>query len=163
VFFAQQYPQAHIISIEPNDFNFELLQKNTAGYPNVQCLRGALWPVESNVGISNEANCENPAAYRVSDLRDGCGTPVPCFTPLSLLRLAQREAIDIFKIDIEGSELELFGSGSDMWLSKVRIILAELYDSIRPGCGQAFFRSVCMRNFEFYQRAETAIVRFVDP
>lgn len=162
VFFARQYPQARILSIEPDDVNFQLLQKNTAGYPNVQCLQGVLWPVESTVGISNQTNCENPAAYRVSELSDGHGTPVPCFTPLSLLRLGCADAIDILKIDIEGSEVELFSPGCEMWLGKVRIILAELHDSIRPGCGQAFFRSVCTQNFEFHQRSETTIVRFID-
>jgi FkbM family methyltransferase len=162
LFFARQYPRARILSIEPNEVNFQLLQKNTAGYPNVQCLRGALWPVESTVGISNETDCKNPSSYQVGELSDGHGTAVPCFTPLSLLRLAQAEAIDIFKIDIEGSELELFSRGSETWLGKVRVILAELHDSTRPGCGQAFFRSVCTQNFEFHQRSETSIVRFVD-
>lgn len=162
VYFANKYPKARILSIEPNEENFRLLKRNTAGYPQVECLHGAVWPVESTIGICNDTEDQNPAGYQVGEISPGTATAVPCFTPLALLNLVGAESIDLLKIDIEGSELELFSQGSDAWLNHVRSIFIELHDAIRPGCGQAFFRAICGRNFEYYQHFETSILRFAD-
>jgi len=39
VFFANRYPDARIISVEPEASNFRLLVKNTRSYPNVTRIR----------------------------------------------------------------------------------------------------------------------------
>ena len=159
VFFANQYPNAQIFSIEPNGENFEILRKNTAPYPNIRCLRGALWPTESALQIANAAET-NPAGYTVQPADPASPGALTAYTPLSLLHLAKREHIDVFKIDIEGAELELFGAGSEQWLGRTGLLLVELHDAQRRGCGQAFFRSICRRQFAYFQRAETSIVQF---
>jgi FkbM family methyltransferase len=159
VFFAKKYPDAQIFSIEPDAQNFEILLKNTAPYPNVRCLRGAVWPVESRLAITNP-NQGNPAAYTVRPVEPSPSDSLSAFTPLSLLRLAKRDHIDLFKIDIEGGELELFSSGCEEWLSRTSVLLVELHDLQRPGCGQAFFQSICGRRFSYFQRGETSIVQF---
>jgi len=162
IFLANAYPEADILAIEPQGKNFSLLQRNTAAYPNVRCLRGALWPEVAKVAIVDEISCGNPAAFQVRELLDGTPTTLACFTPLSLLELSGRASIDVFKIDIEGAELELFSRGSESWLHRVGLIMVEIHDAARPGCGEAFFRSICNRHFEYRQRSETTIVRFLD-
>jgi FkbM family methyltransferase len=159
VFFAKQYPSAQIFSIEPNDENFEILLQNTRPYSNIRCFKGAVWPTESQVRIANPEE-ENPASYTVQAANPDSKNALTAFTPLSLMRLAKREQIDIFKIDIEGAELELFGNGSEEWLGRTDLMLVELHDAQRPGCAQAFFSSICRERFTYYQRSETTIVRF---
>src|ERR1043166_989968 len=38
VYFANRYPSASIISVEPPGSNFDTLIANTAAYPNIRCL-----------------------------------------------------------------------------------------------------------------------------
>lgn len=42
IYFANNYPEAKIIAIEPEQSNFELLKKNVAPYPNIIPLQAAL-------------------------------------------------------------------------------------------------------------------------
>ena len=158
IYFARQYPEAQIFAIEPDATNFELLYENTRYYPNVQCFNAALWPIETPLAITNP-NDSNPAAYNVRPSTSFPG--IRSLTPLKLLEIAGPSQIDIFKIDIEGAELELFSDAdADAWLDRTRVIMIELHDSVRPGCGEAFFRSVSRRGFTYAQRAETSIVEF---
>lgn len=159
IYFANEYPHAQIFSIEPADDNFEILLRNTAPYPNIRCLKGALWPTESRIQVVSR-DVPNPAAYTVEQADPAAACAVPGFTPLSLLRLANRERIDLFKIDIEGAELELFSSATQEWLGRTELILIELHDALRRGCGQAFFRSISRERFAYFQRLETTIVQF---
>ena len=48
--------------------------------------------------------------------------------------------IDILKIDIEGSEKEVF-EASKTWIDKVTVVMAEVHDSLKPGCNQAFMEA----------------------
>jgi len=159
ILFAKQYPKAQIFSIEPDGENFRILVDNTAPYPNVRCFKAAVWPTESPLEIANP-DADNPAAYTVRAADPASRGPLPGLTPFSLLRLANRERIDIFKIDIEGAELELFSNDCDQWLSRTTLLLVELHDAQRPGCGEAFFRSICRERFTYFQRSETSIVHF---
>jgi tRNA G46 methylase TrmB len=43
VYFANRFPNAKIIAIEPEQSNFEMLQKNAAPYPNITCLQYGIW------------------------------------------------------------------------------------------------------------------------
>jgi FkbM family methyltransferase len=43
VFFANRYPDAEIIAVEPPGANFEILQANTAPYRNIHCVPAAVW------------------------------------------------------------------------------------------------------------------------
>src|SRR6185369_12585741 len=43
VFFAQKFPTAKIVAIEPEASNFALLKKNSSPYPNIIPVQGALW------------------------------------------------------------------------------------------------------------------------
>ena len=43
VYFARKFPNAKIISIEPEKNNFFFLQQNTKNYPNIIVMQAALW------------------------------------------------------------------------------------------------------------------------
>src|SRR5258706_4718209 len=43
VFFANQYPEALIVALEPDESNFLILQTNVAPYPLIKPIRAALW------------------------------------------------------------------------------------------------------------------------
>jgi hypothetical protein len=62
----------------------------------------------------------------------------------SLLRLTGKEQIDLLKVDIEGSEVNVFGPESSSWLHKVSNICIELHG---PHCEEVFFHA--LRDFEY--------------
>ena len=51
VYFANKYPNAQIIAIEPDPENCALFYKNCAAYPNVELIQGALWTTSADLVI----------------------------------------------------------------------------------------------------------------
>jgi len=51
------------------------------------------------------------------------------------------DRIDLLKVDVEGSEKEIFHSG-DAWLPFVDVICIELHDRFKVGCSRSFYRAV---------------------
>jgi hypothetical protein len=45
--------------------------------------------------------------------------------------------VDIFKIDIEGAEKELF-EHCEAWIARVDALIVELHDRMKPGCSDSF-------------------------
>ena len=43
IYFANRFPNAKVIAIEPEESNFELLKINCENYPNVKLVRAAVW------------------------------------------------------------------------------------------------------------------------
>lgn len=56
--------------------------------------------------------------------------------------------IDILKMDIEGSEKNVFENAKD-WIDKVGMITVELHDRICMGCSRAFY--LASREFTRYE------------
>jgi hypothetical protein len=53
LYFAMRFPNARIVSIEPELGNWSLAKANLAQFPNVTVVRGALWSHRTAVGIVN--------------------------------------------------------------------------------------------------------------
>ena len=138
--FANAFPDALVISLEPSRHNFEMLRKNTKHLPNVIARNEALGSrVETatlsdrNTGewgftvVKNPLDCPAPQA-----LHDTLTTTIP-----QLLRAVGKGGIDLLKLDIEGAERDLFINQPE-WVSATSVIHAELHDRIQPGCQNAF-------------------------
>jgi FkbM family methyltransferase len=136
--FAQRYPGARIIAIEASLVNYAILVENTAAYPNVTCVNGAIWGEKSRVWISGEEGGE--WSFRVAS--EGAGESLPAFTLDDVMADFQLDHIDILKMDIEGSELNVFQSKALSWLGCTKIIIIELHDVIRPGCSDQFRKTI---------------------
>ena len=64
--------------------------------------------------------------------------------------------IDIMKIDIEGSEKELFESNYESWLPKVKTLIIELHDHMRKGAALSKY------NFSLAVKGEDIVCFFND-
>ena len=51
IYFANKYPGAKIIAIEPEQSNFELLKDNIAPYPNIIPIQAALWHKNEEINL----------------------------------------------------------------------------------------------------------------
>lgn len=147
LFFATKFPEARVFALEPELSNFEILKRNCEHFPNVTLMNAALWPERKLLSISN-ANSQK-WEFIVTDkvAHESNGPSVPGITICDILDEIGEQSIDLLKLDIEGSEFELFSKNAERWLDQVRVIAIELHDRFRPGCAHALYSALNPRKF----------------
>lgn len=106
VLFTNRWPEARILAVEPEARNFSLLQENTAPYPQIECLRAALWNVPEPVFITNpEAEAFSFQVER-SEGSEHSDT-VPGVTVSELIDGLKTKRLGLLKLDIEGAEKQV--------------------------------------------------------
>jgi len=159
VFFALKYPQARILSVEPDPGNFSLLLTNTAALGNqIQTEQAAVWKEDGMISLHSEDNSGRPLGHwgvRVSSLAGE--NQVVAYKLSTLLQKVGMEAVDILKVDIEGAEIELFEVDLADWLSGTRLILIETHDRFRAGA-ERVVRTALEEQFEELDRSGECLV-----
>jgi len=134
-----KYPNAKIVCIEPDPENFEILKKNVLPYDHIYVEKCGLWDKDTNLKVIDKYNCGKWGIIVEEDLINGT---IPATSINSLLKKYSCEHIDILKLNIEGSEKQLFSKNYTSWLSKVNYIVIELHDGIQSGCSKTFFEAI---------------------
>lgn len=144
IVFAKAYPEATVLSLEPNRNNFEILRLNTAAYPNIVAINKALSPVPGRLPLRNR-NTGDWGFTLVSDPADAPSAEiidtVDCTSVEALLEEFSFAGIGIMKLDIEGGEHALLASVPG-WVSRTQAMCIELHDRIQPGCSEVFEKAV---------------------
>ena len=133
VFFANRFPAAKIIAVEPEMSNFEILKVNTALYPNIELVNKAIWHQCTSL-IIDDPGIGHHGFTTKETAKVGSAT-IEAITIVDLMNKYGIDSIDILKIDIEGAEMELFMYDFDAWLPTVRCITIELHsfrDASKP-------------------------------
>ena len=94
----KQFPNAKIISIEPDPENFQLLQKNLAPYSQVDFENAGLWNKDTQLKVYDKYNCGKWGMVVEEDLVNGSIKAIAIDTLLDKYKI---DRIDILKIDIE--------------------------------------------------------------
>jgi FkbM family methyltransferase len=158
LYFARTFPDAKIIAIEPEPSNFALLQMNCGSFENVTLIQGALWPTTGTLTIEDES--AEKWAMRVTDA-PGLPGPAASVSAVTIPEILARFAIteiDLLKLDIEGSERDLFLGCPQDWLGRIGMIAIELHDRYRPGCAQALYAALSGREFAQEIRGENIFI-----
>jgi FkbM family methyltransferase len=156
LFFHRAYPSAKIVSLEPDSENFKTLKQNTSGYQNLYPLQAALFNRVGEIKIVDEGHgIRGFMAREISD--NQIGQTMPCTTLVELMSNHNLTEIDILKMDIEGSELEVFQYEPEKWLPKVKCLIIELHDRMKPGCSKAVFQAISKYNFDFSIKGENLV------
>lgn len=150
VFYANAYPGASIIALEPDANNLETARLNVAPYPQVELLRAGLWSQDGALEISNPA--ESSWAFA---LREATSGSVPGISVPTLLGRSGHDRIDILKLNIEGGEQELFTNGWEEWLPRVNVVLVQTHGeqcekTVATAMSEAGFRLVRERPARLY-------------
>jgi FkbM family methyltransferase len=132
--FQKEFPGAKIVSLEPEERNARQFKKNCAFYSNISLETAALWPTTTRLRI--RALDAGANAYQVEE------SPIGEISALSIDEIMQRyrlPRIDLLKVDIEGSEKEVFSHpNAKCWLRSVAMILIEIHDDqVAKGCQEA--------------------------
>jgi FkbM family methyltransferase len=142
IYFANRFPSARIIAIEPEQSNYELLKDNLAPYPQVTTLQAALWhrnkevrlvdPGLGNWGFMTEGGEDDqPGSHQTRHT-------VKAVTMDWILNAFGLDRIDILKVDIEGAEKEVFAD-TTVWIDRVDAIIIELHERYKKGCNRSFY------------------------
>lgn len=144
--FASRYPSARILAVEPDPGNYKLCVENLEPYgPRVTTLPGAVWASRSRLALARGTFCDGREwATQVVEAQNGADADVEAWDVPSLLDLANQDVADLIKIDIEGSEAEVFAANTAKWLPRVRNICIELHDE---RCRDIFFAA--LRGFDY--------------
>jgi FkbM family methyltransferase len=143
IYFANKYPQARIIAIEPEQSNFQLLKENSAPYPQITPVQAALWNRDEEINVLDPGRgkwgftTEMKACPDSRPINGICHT-VTGVTMDKIIKDYNLTRIDILKIDIEGAEKEVFGNTSS-WIETIESIAIELHEHMKAGCARSFY------------------------
>jgi FkbM family methyltransferase len=147
VYFSLFYPRAHVVAVEPERGNFELLERNTRGL-DVDARLAGIAAAAGTAALVDPG--EGDWGYRTVAAAAG-GT----VNMLSMSSLVSEEQVRggepfIAKIDIEGAEAELF-SADTAWIDAFPLLIVELHDWLIPGGGTSrnFLRCMAARDRDF--------------
>lgn len=144
-FFAETYPLARIVALEPDEENFALAQKN-----NFQDRISVLCAAIGNTdGWGRLNRGHNSLAHRIDSDPKG---QTRVMSVNSIVDEARRSGARPFivKIVIEGFEEDLFEKNTD-WIDAFPVLIIELHDGMLPGSANShnFLREMARRNRDF--------------
>ncbi len=142
IYFANRFPDARIIAIEPEASNYSVLEINIRPYRNITPIRAALWHRDEIV------NLVDPDLGKWGFMTRGSGENetdhgshlyhVEGVTVTTIMNRFGIDRLDILKIDIEGAEREVFSEAAP-WLGRVDALIVELHEHMKPGCNRNFY------------------------
>jgi FkbM family methyltransferase len=145
VYFKNLFPDASIIAIEPETSNYEALRKNTEKYNNINCIKAGVWNKSVPLKVTDKYEYGN-WGFVVEEVANEEESNVKGISIPDILEMYNLDEIDILKLDIEGSELEVFQENYD-WLDKVNILIVEPHDFMRSGTSKSLFKAII--NYDF--------------
>lgn len=152
VYFAQAYPRAHIVAIEPERHNFELLRANVAGL-SVQARCAAIGAADGEAVLVDPG--EGEWGYRTAPSGGGERVEVLSAARLVAAECAAGRVPFIAKIDIEGGEADLFSRDTG-WVERFPLLIVELHDWLLPraGSSRSFLRCMAALDRDFVFQGE---------
>ena len=136
VYFANAFPRARILAIEPENSNYEMLKRNADPYPNVIPIRAALWNTNRLVDLFDPGRRHGGFQTRTITDPSRSNQAVEGMTVDRLMSDYGVDHVDLLKVDIEGAEREVFDDASG-WIDRVSTIAIETHDRLKPGCSEA--------------------------
>lgn len=121
--FAARYPNAQIISIEPDPANYKLLCENVASEPRVIPLQAAVVGTPcSSIALSQDRPAWGNAVVAGHNAK---GVNVAAVTLEQIIADHNLPYIDLLKIDIEGAEKDVFSAPA--FMDRVGYLVIELH------------------------------------
>jgi FkbM family methyltransferase len=154
-YFATKFPDAGIISFEPDKENFQLLKQNTALYKKIKPVNAGLWNRSAYLTVKNVGLGNN--AFIVEEADQQTPESIKAWSIAEIMLEMNWPHFDLLKLDVEGSEKEIFSTAYESWLPKTRVLIVELHDRMKKGCSKAVFSAVSKYDFSFQIAGENLV------
>jgi FkbM family methyltransferase len=155
VYFKLLYPEIKIITIEPEASNFELLKRNISPYQtDITALNMGIWSKTAKLLVKNYTG--KKFEFVTEEITpDFNGTHENIIDAICINDVLSKyvkwgegdRAIDLIKVDIEGSENELFRTNYE-WLAQTKAIVIELHNHFRSDCSDVFYKAISKYHFK---------------
>jgi FkbM family methyltransferase len=150
-YLLSRHPRARLIALEPFPANAEQCHRNLRHYGRAEVRRAAIWSRDGKLAM----DCLQPGNEWGVTVHEAAPGEAGDVDALAIPSLGEPR-IDILKIDIERSEIELFGNAAERWLPSVRNIAIELHDQ---ACEDVFFRALAPYRYDQSRSGELTILR----
>ncbi len=149
-YFLSRLPEARVIAIEPFPANAELCRLNLAPYGvRAKVIEAAIWNSTTTLVLEHT---ESEWGVRVRPAAPGETGTIQAIDIESL----GLPHIDILKIDIEGSEENLFSESEQAWLPSISNIAIELHG---PAHEDRFFAALKNYRYDLGHSGELTLCR----
>jgi FkbM family methyltransferase len=129
-YFLSRFPNATVVSIEPEPENFRALRANVKPYGN-RCrpIHSAIWSQKTGLVLSETTYRDGLNwACQVRPVELGEVPQMEALDIGTVLEQSGYERISILKVDVEGAESVIFASNYEHWIGYVDNIVIELHD-----------------------------------
>jgi FkbM family methyltransferase len=157
LFFLEHFSNANIICVEPEIGNFKVLDYNLSNkqFDNVKKINAAIWSHNSKIRVVNDFRDQLDWSFRVEETES-----MDFIEAYSINQIATNyglKFIDILKIDIEGSEKEIFTFSNNNlgFLNITKCIAMEIHDEFK--CRKEIYEVLTHYGFLFFNQGELTI------
>lgn len=136
-YFMTRFPKSTVLAVEPSTGNFERLAHNLRPFgTRARMIKGGVWWRDSGLMVTDGDGTDWSRGVR--EVLPGENADTVGFDIGSLIEQSGFARVSLLKIDIEGSELEIF-SRPCPWLSKVDHLVIETHgdeceNAVRAAC-----------------------------
>jgi len=159
-YFSIMYPEAAIIGVEPDNDNVALAIQNNNS-TNVSFIKGAILHKDGYCEFLEKPSCPNNQ-FQIKMTKSKNTSSISAFSIPSIVKKMELQygncALFIVKIDIEGSELELFSENTN-WIDQSDLLYVELHDWMLPGeqSSKTFLSKISSLNRDFLLSGENVV------
>jgi FkbM family methyltransferase len=158
VYLKKCFPQAEIVALEPFEQNVAMFKSNCTvnGFSGVTVLPNALWYEKTTLYFDLSFRDSKEHSVRTVETVSE-STPITTNTIAELMELQKWDGIDVLKIDIEGSEKDIFEKDTqlDNVLSKTKLVAIEIHDEFK--CREQIMQKLRQHYSTIYNEGELTI------
>lgn len=141
--YADLYPQAKIIAVEPEEGNYKILKQNMKQFSNVVTISSGVWWREAFLEIVD--NGYGSFGFQVKEVEKG----MKGITIDSICETYDLKSNIVVKMDVEGTETHLFNHlESCSWLDRTQVLIIETHDWITPGTDELVRTKMLERGYQ---------------
>jgi FkbM family methyltransferase len=159
LYLKSEFPNSHIICLEPEDSNYIQLTKNISEnrMSGVTLLKAGLWKRPAYLEVGRDVGDQREWSFYVKEVPHT--TELRGYDVQFLMKQANWNQLDLLKIDIEGAERYLFandGTAAET-LRSARFLAIEIHDNfhIRP----RIYNCLDKNGFDYFDNGELTIGR----
>jgi FkbM family methyltransferase len=133
LFFLNEFPQARIVSVEPDKDNCELIKKNLSinkMETQVDLKEMGLWDKECSLKTVN--TFRDGRSWSIQVVESEKDTELRAISLPGIVKERAWQTIDLLKIDVEGAEARIFNDKENIRqiLSITKVLALEIHDEV---------------------------------
>ena len=157
LFLSKKFKEINAITIEPDESNNDSITFNMAAnkLKNIHSIKGGLWYKNTYLKIVNDFRDKKEWSIRVLETDENTG--LYAYSLNEIMNSNEFNVADLLKIDIEGSEKEVFTNpNADVsFLKQTKCIAIEIHDEF--DCREDIVNILEKHNFTWFDSGELTI------